>query len=106
MQITIATPQFDRVDDKVVLIRPQGTEQFQALKRMSVADLKSLGCGVWSENDKGHHMLYPYEWYDNIPEGLEVVTISDRIEKFKPGVTSDDMRYGMLAYGFLVAKDV
>lgn len=106
MEITIMTPQFDRVDDKVVLVRPQGVEEFTALKRKSVSDLKALGCGVWTETDKGWHMLYPQEWYDCIPEGLEVVMISDRIEKFRHGVTDDDTRYGMLAYGFLVAKDV
>lgn len=71
MEITIVTPQFERVDDKVVIARPQGVEQFQALKRMSVSDLKALGCGVWTENEKCWHMLYPQEWYDCIPEGLD-----------------------------------
>lgn len=106
MDFIITGSQHDRIDGKTVLVRPQGLEQFQALKRKSVADLKALGCGVWSENDKCHHMLYPVEWYDSIPEGLEMVSISDKITHFQRGVTSDDMRYGMLAYGFLVAKDV
>lgn len=106
MEITIVTPQFDRVDDKVVVARPQGVDQFLALKKMSISDLKALGCGVWTENEKCHHMLYPQEWYDNIPNGLEVITISDRVLKFERGVTDDDTRYGMLSYGFLVPKDV
>lgn len=106
MDFIITGSQHDRIDGKTVLVRPQGLEQFQELKRKSVADLKALGCGVWTETPESYHMLYPLEWYDDIPAGLEMLCISGRTEKFVHGQTDNDTRFGMLAFGFLVPKDV
>jgi hypothetical protein len=46
-------------------------------------------------------MLFPGEWYASIPDGFEVITISGTREKFQPGVTDNDTRYGCLPYGIL-----
>lgn len=46
------------------------------------------------------HWLYPGEWYDYIPEGYEVVTITGKKEPFRKGKTDDDIRFGCLPYGF------
>ena len=43
--------------------------------------------------------LIPGEWYNSIPEGFQITTISGRIETFQKGITDNDTRFGCLAYG-------
>lgn len=45
--------------------------------------------------------LFPYQWYPHIPEGMELLDINGETELFKKGVTDDDMRFGVLAYGIV-----
>jgi len=45
--------------------------------------------------------LFPKEWYNSIPDGLEVVDINGKREDFKRHETDNDTRYGALAYGFV-----
>lgn len=104
MNIVISGSQHERTDGQSVTTRPQTLESFLKLRTMTVPALKALGMGVWTETDEHTHMLYPKEWYDTIPNGLDVVVICGRIEKFEHGVTDDDYRYGCLAYGFLLPK--
>lgn len=105
MGIVITGSQHERIDGKVVISRPHTMESFLALQTMTVPELKSLGMGVWSETDEHIHMLYPKEWYDTIPNGLEMLCISGRTEIFEHGKTDDDYRFGCLAFGFLVKKN-
>jgi len=46
-------------------------------------------------------ILLPGEWYNSIPEGFKLYSITGREERFKKGVTDDDQRFGCLAYGIL-----
>jgi len=70
---------------------------------MSQAELKKLGLGSWDEPKGGvATMLFPAEWYKEIPAGFEVVDIFGEKEKFQPGKSDDDQRMGFLPYGIEV----
>lgn len=102
--LEIITPQFERVDGRVIQYFPRSVAEFDALKLMSDSALEAVGCGVWDEG----HWLYPKEWYWNIPNGYEVTDICGETEIFVPGKTDDDIRFGCLAFGFVkgtAAKD-
>lgn len=100
MTIEIITPQFERVDGKVVVSKPTTIAEFEALKSLSEAHLKELGCGIWNKADGVTHWLFPKEWYDTIPTGLMIDVIDGSHEAFVAGETDDDYRFGCLAYGF------
>lgn len=101
MTIQIVTPQFERVDGKLVFARPSTIEEFENLRTLSEAQLKDIGCGIWNKEDGVVHWLFPKEWYDHIPHGLMVACIDETTFAFESGETDDDTRFGMLAYGFL-----
>lgn len=44
-------------------------------------------------------ILFPYEWYDIIPEGFMVTNIWGELEPFILGESDNDKRFGCLAYG-------
>lgn len=80
---------------------PKTPEDFKNLKNLSPSMLRELGCIVWETKNEKTHWLYPYQWYDHIPNGLSIVDINGKEELFEKGKTDDDRRMGMLAYGFL-----
>lgn len=90
--IEYITPQFGREDD----VEPdEPPEDFEALHEMSEDELDALGMRKW---DDGLY-LFPYQWYDDIPEGFGVVTINGDEQRFYAGETDDDRRFGALPYG-------
>ena len=97
--LTITTPQFTRTDGLQV---PKPLIDFRKLPELSEETLKAIGCQKWDKPDENKEVLwlFPHEWYDHIPDGLDIVYISGRREKFKHGGTDNDMRFGALAYGF------
>lgn len=100
-EVNIVTPTFDRVDGRTVSYFPKTKEEFSSLNDLSKEALTKIGCLVFDVGETWIHWLYPYEWYRFIPEGLEIITISNKTEYFKRGVTDDDIRYGALSYGFI-----
>jgi len=50
--------------------------------------------------------VYPGEWYNRIPAGLDVVDIFGTEERFVPGITDNDIRFGCLPYGFVREEDI
>jgi hypothetical protein len=94
----------ERKDGNLVKKAPKTKEFFDCLKTKTSKELKELGVGVWDSNEKGTMYLYPKEWYNSIPEGYEVVGLFGNSHKFKHGVSDDDIRFGMLPYGFLVGE--
>lgn len=46
-------------------------------------------------------LLIPGKFYDSIPQGFEITTLSYKKEKFVSGWTDDDTRFGCLAYGII-----
>ena len=98
--VEIVTPQFERTDGRVPPV-PQIC--FSELAGMPAATLREIGCQLWDEpNERGEALwLYPAEWYNYIPDGTPIITITGTKETFKRGETDDDMRFGALAYGFI-----
>ena len=98
--IQVSTPRLERTDGKEIGYIPQGATEFYQLGKLGKNLLEYLGCGVWDSQGRRIQWLYPAEWYGAIPQGHEIVTLSGRIETFELGKTSDDRRFGLLAYGF------
>ena len=112
------SPQFERLEDIEILWVPKIKEEFDMLPILSEDVLHKMGCRKWSDynetvkenkvskflkNEESPTelsevekwiMVYPGEWYDNIPEKYN----------FKRKGSDDDIRYGCLAYGFLKNK--
>ena len=104
-KLEIITPQFARTDG-VQVPSPDfvSIADYEALPTKDAATLRALGLGVWDSDEKGTHWLYPAEWYSRIPDGLEILSICAERKVFKRGETDDDMRFGMLSFGFLQAS--
>jgi len=75
---------------------------WENLSTWSISDLKNIGLQSWDKDDNGTLMLFPAEWYDSIPEGYRITTIFGDEKLFIKGKTSNDKRYGALAYGIVV----
>lgn len=94
--VEIRTPQFEREDGLEPIENP--TDLFAILHTLFPETLKEIGMRPWGERGL---WLFPYQWYAHIPEGMELMCIDGEIEPFKIGVTDDDMRFGVLAYGIV-----
>jgi hypothetical protein len=68
-----------------------------SLRSKTAAELQELGCHLWDESGL---MLFPKEWFDAIPDGFVVVSISGACKPWNKGL-SNDHRFGMLAYGII-----
>lgn len=79
--------------------RPVTAQDFAEIRRWSRASLLSLGMRAWDK--ESGLLLFPRTWYDLIPDGYEIVTISGGREVFRRGVTDADQRFGMLAFGIV-----
>jgi hypothetical protein len=99
--LLIVTPQFTRTDGLKIGYFPRTAKEYQALKLMEPDNLKAIGCQIWNREGGRTHWLYPSEWYDFIPDGIDVVAINGETETFKKGETDNDIRFGALAYGFI-----
>lgn len=97
-------PQFHRERGAPAIHPPP--EPFARVDDLTYEELRSLGCRPWDEPDsKGRVLLlFPGEWYPSIPAGYRVTVIDGRTDSFVPGETDDEIRYGCLAYGVLVAR--
>ena len=102
--LEVVTPQFRRVDGRLIPAPNMSIEDFRQLATKDEATLKAMGLGIWDRNDSSTHWLFPFEWYAYIPDGLEVVSIDGQTEVFKRGETDDDYRFGMLSFGFLQTR--
>lgn len=95
----VMTPQFNRTDGLEV---PLPLMDFAKLPTLSEETLKAIGCQKWDDADSAGKVLwlFPCEWYDHIPDGTRIISISGEHEFFKRGETDNDRRFGALAYGF------
>lgn len=94
-----APPHRARLDGKEVVYFPLNLAEFDALRGKSREQLIELGLRPWDESGL---LLFPVEWYPLIPAGFEVVDIFGNVERFEPGKTDDDCRFGVLAFGIVV----
>lgn len=99
-EIHFITPQFERTDGRKIKYFPRSPEEYAALPLLDPQNLKEIGCGVWNKENGKTLWLFPKEWYAYIPNGTRIVDINGDVEQFVRGETDDDIRYGMLAYGF------
>ena len=95
-KVEVLLPQFERIDGRKIGYIPRTHREYKQLEAASTKVLVSIGCQQWDENI----WLYPAEWYDFIPEEYIVVNINGKSEPFHKGVTDDDRRFGVLAFGF------
>ena len=104
--VSVATPQFERTPDMSSPGAPP--VDLESLRSLDKNAMKELGCSTWDEPDADGKvlMLFPGEWYASIPNGTKLVSISGREETFHRGATSDDIRFGCLAFGFRVPVGV
>jgi hypothetical protein len=98
------------VSERVVGEPPSTPEGWAALGALPAERKAALGLRRFGreEGPDGEELpdgrmlwVFPGEWYDRIPDGLEVVDIFFRREAFRRGVSDDDRRFGCLAYGVL-----
>lgn len=99
-KLEILTPQFERVDG-VQVPKPVDFSDWENLSTQDDATLRALGFGIWEKDEKGTHWLFPKEWYDIIPNGMNVTDINGEVEPFVKGETDDDYRFGCLSFGFI-----
>lgn len=103
-KVGVVTPQFDRTDGVVVVVRPQSAEHIDKIKKLPSDVLRRIGVGVWSGGHDWTHYLFPVEWYDYIPEGYPIVTINGETKLFEHGGSDDDRRFGQLPYGWVAGN--
>ncbi len=103
-EIRFVFPQFDRPDGTTVTPFLTTIEEYERLPQLSDASLQEIGCARWEDIDGKALWLFPHEWYDTIPYGLDVVDIFGRVESFEQGKTDNDKRFCSLPYGFI--KDI
>ncbi len=96
--IEVVTPQFERTDGVTPAL---SIDNWDVLRQADKETLRELGCCPWDET----LMLFPWEWYDKIPDGYLVTSISGRTEPFVHGETDNDKRFGCLAYGVTVGGE-
>lgn len=82
---------------------PTIPQDFDALRLLTAEQLVQLGCRRWDETGL---VLFPWQWWDYIPEGFVVRTVmgverafSKSWESGRPG--ANDRRLGMLAFGIV-----
>ena len=100
-KVSVTTPKFHRTDGRYITYFPNTPTEYEALPRLSRENLIKIGCSIWETVGGQIHWLYPGEWYEVIPDGTEIVDISGRRKEFVNGNSSDDIRGGCLAYGFI-----
>ena len=87
--VKVLLPQFDRIDNMAVLIKPKNAKWFDTLKTAPPSILRDLGMQPWDDD----LWLYPAEWYDYIPEDYEIVDIRGSLENmefFVPPILGGD----------------
>lgn len=95
-RLIIVTPIFDRRDGIKPVIPT--SDLWEKLPYLSTDELIRIGLGNWGQFNL---WLFPMEWYNYIPEGMEVTTINEDVVRFEKGQTDDDTRFGFLAYGII-----
>lgn len=103
--IEITTPQFNREEPLDFQWKPANKEEFDSFIQNAPHDvLKGCGFRIWDDEPDTLY-LYPAEWFDCIPEGTLVTDIFYTKETFSKETSSNDKRFGCLAYGFTRDKN-
>jgi len=100
-KVVFKTPQFERTDGKNIIYFPETRDEYSKLVTLNDYILKDMGCQIWNRTENTTHWLYPGEWFDFIPEGTIVTSISGATEIFVKNKFDDDIRFGALSFGFI-----
>ena len=81
---------------------------FEGLKKKKSKALLDMGCKIWDIKNGKALMLFPVEWYKDIPRGYELETISGDIVGFKEknSNTTKEEKFGVLPYGIRVKNNI
>ncbi len=104
--INVIAPQFDRgPTDPAPTGPPQSRAEWDSLYTTPYAVLKERGLRPWDDTNPVL-MLFPFEWFDFIPKGFKVLSISDKWYAFDPVTMARnaDKRIGCLPFGILVPR--
>lgn len=99
----VQRPQFDRASTEQGPAEYPGDDALAGLSGLDQQSLYDLGLRCWRHEDP-ELWCFPAEWYDSLPDGLEITTISGAKKTFVRGQTDNDRRYGCLAFGVLVPR--
>ena len=95
-EVIVVTPQFERSKTSPTPSAPPRTrKEWDNLRKLTKSELRALGLRGWD----GKLMLFPAEWYYEIPNGMLVEDIFGHVEKFERRKFDNDQRVGCLAYG-------
>lgn len=105
--IQVIGPTFDREPGAPAsACAPDSAEAWAALWTLDSVALRELGLREFGQVVGGTLYLFPGEWYSAIPDGFEVALLAGSRWAFDRDRASDDVRFGCLAYGVVVAEEV
>ena len=87
---------------------PETAEDFQGLKEWTAEELRAASLVRWDHPDPAGFALwlFPYEWLDAVPEGLEVASIMGNSGTWEREFANTEKRAGCMAYGFRIRHRV
>jgi len=99
--LNFVEPKSRRIDGRRVTYKPRTEIEFNSLQDLSKDSLLKIGCKIWDDFGGVRHWLYPFDWYDFIPQGLVVLFTDGHKELFEHGVTPRVKEIGVLPFGFI-----
>lgn len=75
---------------------------WKTLREKTRWQLISMGCQLWSL--ESGLVLFPAKWFDLIPEGFVVTSVSGKSVPFSRKTHDSDVRLGGLAYGIVTVR--
>lgn len=89
-------PHFQRPDGRYIDYEPD-EKLLETLPVLKDDVLEGLGLQPWDEDRQV--WLFPVEWYEDIPEGFEIITINDEVKEFDRDEDTKEARFGALPFG-------
>jgi len=87
---------FQRPDGRYIDYEPD-KKLLDTLPYLGDDVLEGLGLQPWDE--ERNIWLFPVEWYEDIPEGFEIITITETVKEFDRDEDHKEARFGVLPYG-------
>lgn len=103
IDLIIASSPIER-REKIKIKVPKTKTEFRQLDLKSKTEKQLIKLGLRKWNEKTNLFLFPGEWFNIIPEGYNVVSISGKFQKFSKHTSDDDTRFGCLPYGIIPNK--
>lgn len=73
--------------------------KLEVMRRLDEDTLVRLGLKKWHGTDENEIWLFPVEWYENIPERFEIITIFERVKEFDRSEDLKEERGGVMPFG-------